>query len=493
MAYKNPSNPIPPNPVFVDKAIAEIQTLLSTELSWLTHAFGRSYDYNERRSGEWLKKPFVYVNDGQYQPVQFNDNLQAQCFFTVGDRTFLDYEKNQQNFVEIPVSIIFWANLKKIDDSKGASYYFLEELINDVQSVFNKATLIDSTFIIDEVVENKDDVLEEFDFDDNDLKFWTFPYGGFRIDMTLTVLEDCTETTPTPTPSWGAEEMVFTINTNLGSGDNTFSFNPDHVNSGTIDYEIHWGDGTFDVVASDVETFHTYSQAGIYQIRIKNHVGIVNYLFRDSYSNFSLVSVEQWGAIQYGSSSWDRTFSGGCKNLASIPSTTKPFGEYCFSGCNELDLQVENILVETRLLQQTNCLNLDVSTWTFDGSPSFAFNSAEYFTGKGLENTTGRPLTVRNTFSNNFNIKSLKVGHWDMTACSDFRNFLSGTRIPNEDYWEILRGWTGWNGTTATKSLSPNESISFGYAQYEIGGESEDIRNYLINTLGWTITDGGGI
>ena len=60
-------------------------------------------------------------------------------------------------------------------------------------------------------------------------------------------------------------------------------------------------------------------------------------------------------------------------------------------------------------------------------------------------------------------------------------------------YRNILIGWTGWNGTNATKTLNSNQSCNFQNARYEIGGQSEDVRNYLINTLGWTITDGGGI
>ena len=38
MAYKTPTVPTIPNPIFVDAAIAEIQTQLGT-VSWLTHAF----------------------------------------------------------------------------------------------------------------------------------------------------------------------------------------------------------------------------------------------------------------------------------------------------------------------------------------------------------------------------------------------------------------------------------------------------------------------
>ena len=43
--------------------------------------------------------------------------------------------------------------------------------------------------------------------------------------------------------------------------------------------------------------------------------------------------------------------------------------------------------------------------------------------------------------------------------------------------------------TPLLNGLTPN----FGGSQYTLGGAAESARNTLINTYGWTITDGGGI
>ena len=45
----------------------------------------------------------------------------------------------------------------------------------------------------------------------------------------------------------------------------------------------------------------------------------------------------------------------------------------------------------------------------------------------------------------------------------------------------------------AAQTLQNNVTFDFGSAQYTLGGAAEAARNTLINTYGWTITDGGGI
>ena len=72
-SYANPTVPIPPNPVFIDVAIAKLQNLVGS-LTWLTHSFGRSYIKVTNRNGEEYREPWVYQSNGEYYSVEFNDN-----------------------------------------------------------------------------------------------------------------------------------------------------------------------------------------------------------------------------------------------------------------------------------------------------------------------------------------------------------------------------------------------------------------------------------
>ena len=190
MAYQTPTVPVPPNPVFVDKAIVEIQTALGT-IPWLTHSFGRSYEKETNVSNEIIVEPLVYKGSSEYLTVSMNDNLQAQSWFIVGDQIPIDYEANTYNFYEVETSIVFWANLKKIDSAKGVNYYFAEELKNDVRTLLTNMHPKSSNFEINRIIEDKDDVFSEYTFKQIDKQYFMYPYVGFRVDLNLIVREKC--------------------------------------------------------------------------------------------------------------------------------------------------------------------------------------------------------------------------------------------------------------------------------------------------------------
>lgn len=191
MAYQVPPVPVPPNPVFIDAAIAEIQAKLGT-LSWLTHSFGRSYAKVEMSSGEERIAPFVYKSQAEYLPVEFNDNLQAQSFFEVGNQTPINYEPNQKNFYEVPIGVIFWANLKKIDSVKGDSYYFAEQLKEDVRLLLTNMLPKVSQFEIEEIIEDQDEIFDEYTFEQKQKQYFSYPYVAFKFELLLTLQDDCT-------------------------------------------------------------------------------------------------------------------------------------------------------------------------------------------------------------------------------------------------------------------------------------------------------------
>jgi hypothetical protein len=193
MAYQVPPVPVPPNPVFIDKAIGEIQTLLGG-ISWLTHAFGRSYVKVEDRSGTESRVPMVYKGLAEYLPVEFNDNLQAQSFFEVGDQEIEgDYDAFILNTYNIDLSIVFWASLKKIDSVKGDSYYFAEDLKKDVREVLRDADkyLLTSRVEVESIQDNFDDIFANYTFEEKSKQYMSYPYVAFKFNLNLVTWEEC--------------------------------------------------------------------------------------------------------------------------------------------------------------------------------------------------------------------------------------------------------------------------------------------------------------
>ena len=290
------------------------------------------------------------------------------------------------------------------------------------------------------------------------------------------------------------DEFIIKIDTSLGSGTNQFHFNPEFTN--TVDFDIDWDDNNFETVTTPAPITHVYSTPGIYTIKFNliRNVSIVQYRFWLSNDKQKIIEVLNWGSVY--PSEFYRAFNG-CSNLTKLATddliiTNSAREAFASSGVQagfdnlKINGTARNFLKDCPW--NGNVQNWDLTTTT-DLESCFKNSN---FTGYGLNTTICSPSYCRGSFMDTPLI-TCDIGHWDMTNCFEFLDMFRRSTLNDNDYRNILIGWTGWNGTTATKILKSNRSCNFANARYEIGGQSEDVRNYLINTLNWTISDGGGI
>ena len=77
------------------------------------------------------------------------------------------------------------------------------------------------------------------------------------------------------------------------------------------------------------------------------------------------------------------------------------------------------------------------------------------------------------------------LANWDIRQVTGFKDFMKDvSSFSVSNYDATLISW-------AAQTLNSNISIDFGTSRYTLGGPAEAARNTLINTYGWTITDGG--
>ena len=81
---------------------------------------------------------------------------------------------------------------------------------------------------------------------------------------------------------------------------------------------------------------------------------------------------------------------------------------------------------------------------------------------------------------------------WDVTSVTNGSSFLSSASgFDTTAYDLLLVAWEADVAAASGYSLTP--SFSFGTTKYSLGSAAETARTALINTHGWSITDGGGI
>jgi len=83
----------------------------------------------------------------------------------------------------------------------------------------------------------------------------------------------------------------------------------------------------------------------------------------------------------------------------------------------------------------------------------------------------------------------MKINGWKIWLTpSTMSSFMNSIGLTTARYDEALIQWNNdYPGSHAAVSMN----VRMGSSQYTAGGDAETARTNLINTHGWTITDGG--
>lgn len=183
--YSNPTVPLISNPINLDKEIQSIQSTLSL-LPWLDKSFGRARTGKDDKGKTF---PEVYKGNGDYHNVLINDHLKSQSFMRVrGDVSNRSYPVAKDRFsaaVSVPLDIIFWYDLKKIDP--GKNYRFDEELKKDVVDLLKGMPQVK----ILKIYEAYEDVFQGYSMEFMQPNMFRYPFGGFRFECELGYTEGC--------------------------------------------------------------------------------------------------------------------------------------------------------------------------------------------------------------------------------------------------------------------------------------------------------------
>ena len=179
-------------------------------------------------------------------------------------------------------------------------------------------------------------------------------------------------------------------------------------------YTIFWGDGTFDVDVSGDQR-HTYTEGGDYTISIYGDFP------HPSFGSRQLLSIEQWGDIQWESMAY--AFQGArnmvynahdSPNLSSVTDMSGMFIDtYSFNG----DLSTWDVSSITNMhrMFSVSAFNGNISSWDVSSvtDMSWMFSGALFFNGN--------------------------ISSWDVSSVTDMRNMFENAESFNGDLstWDV--------------------------------------------------------
>ncbi|MFS4493937.1 BspA family leucine-rich repeat surface protein [Maribacter sp. 2308TA10-17] len=304
----------------------------------------------------------------------------------------------------------------------------------------------------------------------------------------------------------------------------------------TYNYTVNWGDGTSDLGVTGNIT-HTYETPGTYQVSISGEFPRI--LFPNAVDHQKIISVDQWGAIEWNSMN---TAFASCVNLEVLASDVPDLSNVTslksmFSMCSSMSgngsfglWDVSNIESMASMFEHST-FNQNISLWNVskvtdmsgmfsnavnfnqdirDWDTSSVINMGAMFSGASSFNNdlsgwdVGKVTNMGGMFlltSFNYDISAWDVSNvTDMNAMfalnqefdQDISSWAVGqvefmndmffqTALATENYDSILQGWS-------MQQLQDGVIFDAGNSQYCQG---EEARQKLIDDFGWTITDGG--
>lgn len=179
-----PTLPTLTSPELIDRAVGEINTSLTSSLSWLNSAFGKVQVLKEEKDGRTIVFPAVYAGGSDYLKLFPDSHIGNFSFFEIKDPTNIVFARGVNYSLEVDFGLVVWFDFRTVYPSPADWQTYTSE--NVKAQVL--AVLLGGGFANVRVRK----AFQLFDLERNiyrgftdleiDRQYLTRPFGGFRIE-----------------------------------------------------------------------------------------------------------------------------------------------------------------------------------------------------------------------------------------------------------------------------------------------------------------------
>lgn len=160
--------------------LGQLQTALEANVSWLTHAYGKTQRIVKRIQGRDYYMPAIYTGDTEYLSMLPDARLGNFSFFDIPDAyRFPEYNRFAPNKFFTPFRLVVWFDERTI---WGPGMSNREQLKMDVLAVLGQVTLSDGGLWVEKVYERHENIYRGYSLSEVDTQYLMVPYGGFAVE-----------------------------------------------------------------------------------------------------------------------------------------------------------------------------------------------------------------------------------------------------------------------------------------------------------------------
>lgn len=180
----SPTQPTLIDPKLIDLALGEIQTELTTGLSWLTTAYGKAVSRKYIKDNNTFVRPEVYVGGKEYLSMFPDSHLGNFSFFSVDDGEEINSHSFGNLRFSANVGLIFWFDYRDVYPGDWQAKT-IDNIKFDIITAIKGFRLVRSKIILSRSWELSKNIYNGYSDKEIDNQFLMRPFGGIRIDFEI--------------------------------------------------------------------------------------------------------------------------------------------------------------------------------------------------------------------------------------------------------------------------------------------------------------------
>ena len=216
-----------------------------------------------------------------------------------------------------------------------------------------------------------------------------------------------------------------------------------------FDFQIDWGDGTIqDITGDDPNPNHKYASADTFIVAITGTFPHLNLLHAPSHNNEKLLSIEQWGNIEWENMAhafYDaRNMVLNATDTPILSSVSSMLGMFWGATSFNGDLSgwdVSQVTDMSQMFNNATTFNQDISGWNVANVRNMRamFFKAAAFSGSRLGEWNVANVEDMSYMFSNTSAPSADISNWNVSKVTDMNNMFSGNKVFNGNLnnWDV--------------------------------------------------------